>query len=382
MTTLPGNLHVPGLSGERFQVQYQITGTDDEVRVKADNVTVEQTVEFPVHLIPDSNLLTDLVGQIEQYEKIEDGRFAITISYAIEAAGTDFTQLLNVIQGLSSLIPGIKIEKMSFPDALLEHYRGPRFGIDGWREVLGVYDRPLMCTAIKPMGLTVDQLADMAYKCAMGGLDIMKDDHGITDLPFSPFEERVSRIAEAVANANGQTGLKCVYAANITGPADEILDRAYYAKNAGATALLISPALTGFDAMRLVADDDRVNLPIMSHPTVSGNFVNNPEGGFSYYTYYGQLHRLAGADSPIFVNYGGRFPATRDDCQGVIDGCNVPMAHIKPIMPCAGGGMKFERVPELLAMYGSNAIFLVGGGLHSSGDDLVENVRYFVSLVQ
>jgi ribulose-bisphosphate carboxylase large chain len=382
MTTLPSNLHVPGLSGERFQVQYQITGTDDEVRVKADNVTVEQTVEFPINLIPDSNLLTDLVGQIEQYEKIEDGRFTITISYAIEAAGTDFPQLVNVIQGLSSLIPGIKVEKMSFPDALLELYKGPRFGSDGWREILGVYGRPLLCTAIKPMGLSVDQLADMAYQCALGGLDIMKDDHGITDLPFSPFEERVSRIAEAVAKANRQTGLNCIYAANITGPADELVERAIFARNAGASALLISPALTGFDAMRLVADDDRVNLPIMSHPTVSGNYVNNPNGGFSYHAYYGQLHRLAGADSPIFVNYGGRFPATRDDCQGVISGCTVPMAHIKPIMPCAGGGMKFERVPELLEMYGENAIFLVGGGLHSAGDDLVENVRQFVSMVQ
>lgn len=382
MTTLPSNLHVPDLSGERFQVQYQITGTDEEVRTKANNITVEQTVEFPVHLIPDSNLLTSLVGQIELYEKIEEGRYVVIISYAIETAGTDFPQLLNVIQGLSSLIAGIKVEKMSFPDTLLRLYKGPRFGVDGWRKILGVTDRPLLCTAIKPMGLSIDQLADMAYKCALGGLDIMKDDHGISNLPFSLFEERVPRIADAVAKANQETGLNCIYAANITAPAQQIVERAIFAKNAGATALLISPALTGFDAMREVADNDRVNLPILSHPTVTGNFVHNPDGGFSYYAYYGQLHRLAGADSPVFVNYGGRFPATSDDCQGVIDGCAVLMAHIKPAMPCPGGGMKFERVPELLDMYGINAIFLVGGGLHSAGDDLVENVRQFLGLVQ
>ncbi len=382
MTTLPSNLHVPGLSGERFHVQYQITGTDEEVRTKANNITVEQTVEFPVHLIPESNLLTSLVGQIELFEKIEKGRYTVTISYAIETAGTDFLQLLNVVQGLSSLIPGIRVEKMSFPDTLLSLYKGPRFGPDGWRKALGVIDRPLICTAIKPMGLSIEQLADMAHKCALGGLDIMKDDHGITNLPFSPFEERVPRLAEAVAEANRKTGLNCIYAANITGPVKHIVERAIFAKNAGATALLISPALTGFDAMREVADDDRVNLPILSHPTVTGNFVHNPDGGFSYYAYYGQLHRLAGADSPVFVNYGGRFPTTLDDCQGVIDGCRAPMAHIKPMMPCAGGGMKFERVPELLDMYGKNAIFLVGGGLHSAGDDLVENVQQFLRLVQ
>jgi ribulose-bisphosphate carboxylase large chain len=382
MTTLPSDLHVPNLSGDRFLVEYQISGDDEEVSTKARNITVEQTVEFPVDLIPASNLLTDLVGQIESYEKLEPGRYTVAISYAIETAGTDFPQLLNVIQGLSSLIPGIRVEKMTFPDRLLNLYKGPRFGPEGWRAALGVYDRPLLCTALKPMGLSIGQLADMAHKCALGGLDIMKDDHGITNLPFSPFEERVPRIAEAVADANRLTGLSCMYAANITGPAESIVDRAIYAKNAGATALLIAPAITGFDAMRAVADDDRVNLPILSHPTVTGNFVHNPDGGFSYFAYYGQLHRLAGADSPIFVNFGGRFPTKRKDCLGLIDGCRIPMGHIKPIIPCVGGGMKFGQMSELLEMYGDNAIFLVGGGLHSAGDDLVENAREFRRLVQ
>ena len=58
------------------------------------------------------------------------------------------------------------------------------------------------------------------------------------------------------------------------------------------------------------------------------------------------------------------------------------MAHIKPIMPCVGGGMKLGQVDELLEMYGDNAIFLVGGGLHSASDDLAANVREFLSLVQ
>lgn len=106
------------------------------------------------------------------------------------------------------------------------------------------------------------------------------------------------------------------------------------------------------------------------------------DGGYSYYAYYGQLHRLTGAISPVFVNYGGRFPATLEDCQGVTDGCRVSMAHIKPMMPCVGRGMKFERVPELQEMYEKNAIFLVGGGLHSAGDDLTENEQQFLRLVR
>jgi ribulose 1,5-bisphosphate carboxylase large subunit-like protein len=58
------------------------------------------------------------------------------------------------------------------------------------------------------------------------------------------------------------------------------------------------------------------------------------------------------------------------------------MAHIRPTMPCPGGGMTFDGIPDLLDMYGSGAILLVGGGLHSAGDDLVANARRFVQLVQ
>ena len=380
--TLPHDISVPNLSGDRFRVQYLITDSEEEARVKANNVAVEQTVEFPVHLIPESDITQYIVGRIENFEKVGQDRFSVTISYAIELAGKEFPQLLNVIQGLSSLIKGIRIEKLSFPDSLLALYKGPRFGQKGWREVLQVYDRPLLSTAIKPMGLSPQQLADMASKCALGGLDIIKDDHSLADLPFCPFEERVQRCAEAVAKANQETGLHCVYAVNISAAADRIVERALFAKKAGAGALMIAPALVGFDSMRQVADDDRIGLPILSHPTISGNYVTNSDGGFSYYAYYGQLHRLAGADAPIYVNFGGRFPTSREDCQGVIDGCNVPMAHIKPIPPCPGGGMTFDRIPELREMYGNEVIFLVGGGLHSSGDDLVENVRQFLRLVQ
>jgi hypothetical protein len=33
-------------------------------------------------------------------------------------------------------------------------------------------------------------------------------------------------------------------------------------------------------------------------------------------------------------------------------------------------------------LYGDKVIYLIGGGLHRYSDDLVENVRYFIRLVQ
>jgi S-methyl-5-thioribulose 1-phosphate isomerase len=380
--TLPERPIVPGLSGERFKVTYLLTGAEDEARALAEVIKIEQSVEFPAHLIPEGDIQDQLVGRVEAFKPAGEGGYYTTISFAVESAGQELTQLLNMMWGTGSLLSNVKVDRVKLPDAMLAAYRGPRFGTQGLRKILQVWDRPLLCTAIKPMGLSPADLAEMAYRCALGGIDIIKDDHGITDLVFCPFEERVERVAEAVARANRQTGLHCIYAANVTGPADRIVERALFARQAGATALLISPALTGFDAMRMVADHDRIALPILSHPAHTGHYVTSPTHGFSYYSFYGQIQRLAGADASIYVNYGGRFQVTAEDCKWAARGCRDRMGHLKPILPLPGGGMTAERFPALLEMYGTDAIFLVGGGLHERGGDLVENARRVVQAAQ
>jgi len=380
--TLPERPPVPGLSGERFRVTYLLTGNEEEARALAEVIKIEQSVEFPAHLVPDGDIRDQIMGRVEAFKPAGPGAYYATISFAVEIAGRELTQLLNVIWGTGSLLSNVKVDRVKLPDSMLAAYRGPRFGTQGLREILQVWDRPLLCTAIKPMGLSPTDLAEMAYRCALGGIDIIKDDHGITDLAFCPFEERVERVAEAVARANRQTGLHCVYAANVTGPADRIVERARFAVQAGATALLISPALTGFDAMRMVADDDRIALPVLSHPAHTGHYVVSPTHGFSYYAFYGQIQRLAGADASIYVNFGGRFQVTAEDCQWAARGCRDRMGHLRPIFPLPGGGMTSERIPALLEMYGTDAIFLVGGGLHAKDGDLVENARRVVQAVQ
>jgi ribulose-bisphosphate carboxylase large chain len=232
------------------------------------------------------------------------------------------------------------------------------------------------------MGLSPEQLADMSYRLALGGMDLIKDDHGITNLPFCPFEERVERCAEAVARANRETGFQCLYAANVTAPAHLVLERALFAKSAGAGALLISPAITGFDIVRQLADDDRLNLPILGHPAASGNFVAGSEARYSHYVHYGQLHRLAGADAAIYMNYGGRFSVSKQDGLDAKAGCRDAMGHLKAIFPAPGGGMTLERIPELREFYDDEVIFVVGGDLHQHSADLTANTQEFLKLMR
>ncbi len=379
--SLPATYTVEGLSGARFRVTYRLVGNEAEAREKAADLALEQTVEFPGDLLPAGNIPTAIVGQIEALEPADVGHSTAVISYAVETAGDELTQLLNVIFGNSSIKPGIRVERLDLPGALLAQFRGPRFGQRGLREVLNVHDRPLLSTALKPMGLSAAALAELAYAFALGGIDIIKDDHGMANQPFSPFEERVTLCAEAVARANRETGLSCIYMPHVSAPAHLLLERARFARSAGAGGLLVCPGLTGMDGMRLLADDDSIALPIMAHPALQGSFVTAPDNGIAHYALYGQLMRLAGADASVYPNYGGRFSFSREECASIVAGCTVSMGEIKPIFPTPGGGMNLERIRDMRTLYGQDVIYLIGGGLHRAGPDLVENARQFNHLV-
>ncbi|MFP4321548.1 MAG: RuBisCO large subunit C-terminal-like domain-containing protein [Anaerolineales bacterium] len=381
--TLPAQPPVAGLSGERFRIHYTLLADDEaDAHKKAHDICLEQTVEFPDDLVPDGDIRAQVVGQVDDFEALGEGRYAVCISYANETAGDELPQLLNVVFGNISIKPGMRVERFELSESLLTQYNGPRFGQAGWRDLLGVHDRPLLMTALKPMGLSAEELAKIAYKCALGGLDIIKDDHGLTNQPFAPYHERVERCAEAVAKANAETGLNCQYMPNVTARADEVIERARFAVGVGAGSLLICPGLVGFDTMRLLADDDAINLPISSHPSFYGSHVTWGQHGFSHYALYGQLQRLAGADSSIYPNFGGRFSFSKAECGDIVRGCTDTMGPLKPIFATPGGGMTMERVPEMREVYGTEVIYLIGGGLHRHSADLVQNVKHFIDLIR
>jgi len=366
------------LSGERFVVHYQVLAVDaSEARTRAQGICLEQTVEVSEALLGQDDLREKIVGRIEQLVEIAPRQYEAAISYAIETTAFEFTQFLNVIFGNTAMQKGIRGLRLDVPDSLLKQFPGPRFGQAGLRRLVGVDSRPLLCTALKPMGLSAGDLATLAHQIALGGVDIIKEDHGLTDQPFARFSDRVARCAETIGRANSQTGYHCLYVPNITAPTNQLIERAYEAKRLGAGGVMIAPGLAGWDAIRLLAADDAFALPIFSHPAWLGTFVINSDHGLTHQVVFGQLPRLAGADATIFVNYGGRFPFSQQDCRSIVFGATSALGSYPSIFPVPAGGMTLGHLPEMYNFYGSQVIFLIAGGLYAYGPDLAANARQF-----
>ena len=365
-----------------FSVLYRVDATTQQEALSiAAQIAVEQTIEFPPELVERQDILDNMVGSVSE-EPGNDGKYHFWITYSDATAGLDITQLLNVIFGNSSMQPGIWVEDIRFSPEFLAGYRGPRFGVEGIRNLSGVAARPLLHCVIKPVGSTTEELAHMAYSFAKGGADLIKDDHGITNQESSPFQERVSACVDAVAKANAETGGHSLYIANCTADGTCSHERALMAKSIGADGILLAPVLSGFGMMREIANDPEFGMPIISHPSLAGSFIMPGLSGISMSVMYGVFSRLAGADAVIFPSFGGRFTFTSDDCRHIVDKSTCPLGNLKTIFPSPGGGITEETLPGLASIYGCDAIYLVGGGIFRHGPDLIENTAYYKQLIE
>jgi ribulose-bisphosphate carboxylase large chain len=369
--------------GERFAATYELTaGGEAAARRIAGDICIEQTVEFPADLITRPDIRGEVFGRIESLEPAARGRWRCRISYAVELAGGELTQLVNVLFGNTSLKSGIRLVDFTITPALGQAFPGPRFGVAGLRALLGVPKRALLCSALKPLGLGAAELAGLAHDMAIGGIDVIKDDHGLADQPFCRFEARVEAVAAAVARAVTNTGKPCLYAPNVTAPIDRLGTRVRFAAQAGAGAVLIAPGLVGLDALRSVASMTDVRVPVLCHPALQGGYAAATDAGMSHRVAYGLLPRLAGADATIFPHVGGRFGYTADECLDLVDGAIGPFGGLKPVVPVPAGGMTVERVAELARFYGGEVMLLIGGDLHRHGPTLAASCRTLVAAAE
>lgn len=371
-------------SGDTFEAAYRIlVGTKEDATAVARDICVEQTVEFPPDLISRTDILEGIVGKTRSLKQIDETHFDAKISYAAETVGTDFVQFLNVLFGNSGLKPGIRLMDFSLPETVQKILKGPRFGAEGLRTLTGktTESHPLLATALKPMGYSNETLASFAAAYAEGGIDIIKDDHGLADQGFTRFEDRVRRVAAAVNEANIRFSKSCLYFANITGPADQIVEKAHFAKREGVGGLMLAPGLTGFDVLRQIATDDEIALPLLSHPAFLGPLVLAKDSGIAHGALFGKLNRIVGADIAVFPSFGGRFSFSEAECRHIVTGLTEKM-HTYPALPAPAGGMTVDRIQKLKDFYGNEAVFLIGGDLHRQGSDLAEACRVFRNRVE
>lgn len=370
-------------SAPRFHVTYRITPDDPRpIEAHAKNICIEETVEIPEDCVPKGHWEAGIVGQIESITPRSGAPqdFDVDISYRTDIANDEIPNLLNVLFGNISIRRGIKIIDIRLTPEQLNAFGGPRFGIDGIRRDLNVFGRPLATTAIKPLGLSASELARLCGGYAAGGLDVIKDDHGLIDQHFHPFEERVARIQEAINTANAKTGRVTHYYPMLAGRFEQVEAQAAFARAQGCYGVLVPPMLIGPDTGFHLAR--KHGLAVMTHPTFTGTHFHDPRHGMTPAMLLGRLFRIFGADISVFPNAGGRFTFSNQECLDLADAMRAPLGGLKSGFPSPAGGMTIEKVGAMLDMYGNDTALLIGGALLRYSPDPEVSARAFLTSLE
>jgi len=359
----------PSTPWPALRATYHVTASNQpDLDARVESLLLEQTVELPRAALRDKFVLENIVGRLVSIKTTGAETHDVTIDFPISATGDDPAQFLNVLFGNSSIQNHIALADFKLPSHKdwpgYDHtLPGPQFGTAGIRHITGVHDRALTSTALKPIGLSNERIALLCGLFANAGIDIIKDDHGLANQSFHPFQERVRACQKAVREANKKSGRQTIYVPNLMGTPTTVLEQLKFAQGEGVCAVMIAPMLLGLPFMAEIVANHAL-VPIIAHPSFGGATRIAPE------LLYGKLFPLYGADATIFANFGGRFSYSKETCRTLAHALTNPDEHgLLPTLPMPAGGIKYQSVAEVLAFYGTEVILLIGGGLYEAGDD-------------
>lgn len=365
---------------QTFDITYLVTlAEEEEIDQKIEGICLEQSTELPQTVIS-GKIETEVVGKPSSKEQLSKNTWRISISWPLKNVGNDISQFINILYGNISLQPGIKVIAAQWEKLNGKLFNGPSFGIEGIRSLTGINNRALSCTALKPLGSSVSELADFCYQFALGGIDIIKDDHGLANQKYAPFKERVAACVQAVNKAAEKTGKQSLYFPNVTALASDSLDRYEQAAELGADGVLICPHIAGLEVMHQLARKE-IELPILAHPAFSGTLTTVDSKGLAPDFLYGELWRALGADGVIFPNKDGRFSFSQEECISIVNAARTGDLPFKKSFPVPGGGIKRATIDKWLETYGSDTMFLIGGSLYEHPDGLQKASEEFLAML-
>jgi len=305
-----------------------------------------------------------LSGKVVGYYQIPSPdnvkRAVVQLAFPIDAWQTNVPMmLLSVAGNCFAYSTKLRFLDVYFPEDLLKEFQGPKFGVSGIREKLGISRRPLSLHIIKPkMGMTPEQTARQVYETALGGVDMAKDDEMTSDVYNSKMEDRLSAVMEALDKAKSKTGKEVIYFVSITDEADKIVDKAKRAVKLGANGLLLAYSV-GPSMLRVLAENPEINVPILLHPSHMLALTSS----IAVPT-MAKICRICGADLMLTPTYWSTIPLVSHE-EGIR--CAqvklAPLRNIKRTWPMPGGGMYPGLVPVLVREFGSDIVIPAGGGM-------------------
>jgi len=282
-----------------------------------------------------------------------------------------FTHLLTVLMGGQmdiDIIHDCRLISLDIPEQLVKSFSGPKLGIQGIRNKISVFNRPLIGGIVKPKtGMSLEILCQMVEAMVEGGIDFIKEDEILGEVEGACLMQRIEAINKVLQ------GSKVIYAPAINLPI------AQYAEVA--SALNASENIYGYHLNVWAGLDAFAYLSSLANKVSfyqkSGDGVIT-KGNYSIaFDVWCLLARLAGADMIHVGMMGGYLDESKEVLRKRLDALQNPYFGHRGTIPSFSCGATPAHVPVLQEAFGNDIMISAGGSIHSHKEGTTAGVREF-----
>jgi ribulose-bisphosphate carboxylase large chain len=375
------------LTQENITVTYQLTPKVESIHKAADLLLAEMTSGMQyistrkgVEMYKCEDKLpfidSSVKGEILSIQRQDEDTYIVKLSFPtanLDPGLGGISNLWAMVAGeVFSLyfIGGAKFLELELPPSFMNHYKGPRFGIEGIREFLKVKNRPLVGAIIKPnLGLTPERTARVVSILAKAGFDFVKDDEVCVNPDICSLKQRVKLVAQTLDKIQEHSEKKMLYMADVTSDFSTLGKAAEIAISSGANGLMIDPFCIGLSSIDYLRNN--FSVPIYVHRVGYGLFCS---GNLSIsYEIFSKLFRMLGADFSHVGGIWGKPEKAQNKVAKYADILRKP-SSIRATWPVVSG-ISLENMAEYYDFYGDDTLFLDHIGIYKDEESSARKLK-------
>ena len=263
------------------------------------------------------------------------------------------------------IVTGCRLIKLELPESVKSHFLGPKFGLSGFREFTGQYNKPLLGGIVKPkIGVSPETLLEMVKQMVDGGVDFIKEDEIMSNPAICPLDKRV----DIISNYLAKQSRKVVVCHTINSDPHVVMDRVKRVHELGGNGVHINvwSGLGVYNSIR------KLDLPLFLHFQKSGDKVfTDVNHRFSIsWPVLCQLATLMGVDTIQTGMMGGYSNDNPIELQQAIDVLRT--GNTTPVLSC---GFHPGLVEKITALAGNDYMANVGGAIHGHPGGTIAGAR-------
>lgn len=302
---------------------------------------------------------------IQEYEN-NVVEMMVVFPYCLSGATSGISELINSLLYCSvfSFVENYVVKDF-YLDSKMDLFQGPRYGVSGIRNMVKVYQTPLMGVILKPR--TRIDLNSQKYViqelCESGLINYLIDDELVISPNCCGFDEKITNYIEMINQIENKLGKKIIYWVNATADLDfskKIID---FSLDKGISTFCLNPVTMGFSAFKYLVDTYEGKAAFLAN-NIGRGVLSRPPQYYITEKVLAKLSRLAGADAVYTGPISSAFPYDTGILRDERECLQADFCGFKASFAVTSGDIGNGRnVGENVNAIGRDVMLQMGGGL-------------------